>query len=131
MNEKMIPVLRALYACPFSAIGCPSKVVAIDAGVPGILSKIAEISPPETEPTYKAIRIDIPSTADRPYVTGKNSAIAMTEVSPGTAPKIIPTPTPTINSRIILGANIAAIPCTNNVNMDFPPSPKFLWVEPE
>jgi hypothetical protein len=40
----------ALDASPRSAIGKPSKVVAIDAGVPGIRSRIAGIAPPYIDP---------------------------------------------------------------------------------
>lgn len=65
-NEKMIPVERALYACPFSAIGCPSNIVPMEAGVPGILSRMADMSPPETDPTYNAMSIAIPSMVDKP-----------------------------------------------------------------
>ena len=50
-TEKNTPAPRALPASPFSAIGPPSKTVVIEDGVPGILSKIALIMPPEIPPT--------------------------------------------------------------------------------
>ncbi len=51
MNEYRIPTPSALPASPLSRMGPPSHTVAIEAGVPGILSRIAEIKPPEVLPT--------------------------------------------------------------------------------
>jgi hypothetical protein len=45
-----MPVPSALPAWPRSAMGAPSKRVATDEGVPGILIRIAEIKPPEIPP---------------------------------------------------------------------------------
>ena len=50
INELNIPTPSALPASPFSASGLPSNVVAIEAGVPGIFSKIAETNPPDVPP---------------------------------------------------------------------------------
>ena len=49
-NEKKIPTPKAFIASPFKVKGYPSKHVATDEGVPGIWSRIAEISPPDTPP---------------------------------------------------------------------------------
>jgi len=49
-KENTTPTPSALAPSPFSIIGPPSKVVAIEDGVPGILSRIAEIRPPEVAP---------------------------------------------------------------------------------
>ena len=54
-KENTTPTPRALLASPFAAIGAPSKVVATDAGVPGMLIRMAEIKPPEMPPTNRAI----------------------------------------------------------------------------
>src|SRR5690625_2891277 len=67
MAENTIPTPIAFPASPFKAIGLPSKQVAIEEGVPGILSKIAEINPPEIPPIYKATNIEIPAVADKEY----------------------------------------------------------------
>ena len=66
MNEKTMPAPRALPPSPFSIIGPPSKVVAIEAGVPGILSRIAEIRPPEVAPTNNAISSAMPVPGSSP-----------------------------------------------------------------
>jgi len=59
MNSKLIAVPmseantaspKALPAWPFLAMGEPSKQVAIELGVPGMLSRMAEIRPPLIPP---------------------------------------------------------------------------------
>ena len=62
-KEKTIPTPKAFPANPFLANGCPSRQVAMDAGVPGMFSRIAEISPPEIPPIYNAVRTEIPCVA--------------------------------------------------------------------
>ena len=59
-KENTTPTPKALPACPFIAIGRPSKQVAIEDGVPGMFSKIADIKPPDIPPTYKATKVDTP-----------------------------------------------------------------------
>ena len=66
----------------------------MEAGVPGILNKVAVIMPPLTEPTY----IEINNTnADSPLmenVNGNVSAISIAPVSPGIAPTMTPSEVP-------------------------------------
>jgi len=50
MKEQNMPTPRALPAWPFRAMGRPSKQVAMEEGVPGMLRRIAETSPPEVPP---------------------------------------------------------------------------------
>ena len=50
MREENMAIPRALPAWPFLAMGLPSKVVATEEGVPGMFSRMAEISPPEMPP---------------------------------------------------------------------------------
>ena len=50
MADDQQAILSALEASPRSAIGKPSKVVAMEAGVPGIRSRIAGIAPPYIDP---------------------------------------------------------------------------------
>ena len=59
------PKPSALAACPFLAIGWPSKQVATEEGVPGMCSRMAEIRPPEIAPINKAISSVIASAAAR------------------------------------------------------------------
>ena len=51
MKEEVMPIFRARSPCPFRAIGCPSKVVHTDEGVPGMLMRMAGTRPPEMPPT--------------------------------------------------------------------------------
>jgi len=50
-NEAVMPMRKARTASPRLAIGWPSKPVVIEAGVPGILIRIAGIRPPLMPPT--------------------------------------------------------------------------------
>ena len=60
------------------------------AGVPGMRNKVALISPPLTAPTYMATRRTSPATGSMEKVRGKDRAINMVPVNPGTAPTVIP-----------------------------------------
>ena len=59
-KENTTPVPNALPASPLSAMGFPSKQVATEEGVPGMLSRMAEIRPPEMPPMYRAMSMEIP-----------------------------------------------------------------------
>ena len=59
-KENTMPTPSAFPASPFKAIGRPSRQVAMEAGVPGIFSRIAEIRPPEIPPIYNAVRTEMP-----------------------------------------------------------------------
>ncbi len=61
MKEKTMAMPSAFAPSPFSIIGPPSKVVAIDDGVPGILRRMAAIKPPDVAPTNSATSSDIPA----------------------------------------------------------------------
>ena len=66
----------------------------IDAGVPGILSKVAVINPPLTAPTYMLIRRMNAFIGSIPNVNGKVNAISIAPVNPGIAPIVIPNAVP-------------------------------------
>ena len=51
MKEEVTPIFRARSPSPRKAIGCPSKVVHTDDGVPGMLMRMAGTRPPEMPPT--------------------------------------------------------------------------------
>ena len=96
MKEKNVPMPRALPASPLSHIGCPSKHVATEAGVPGIFKRMAEIRPPEQLPIYSAISNAIQVTESRTNVRGRNRIMAITVVMPGKAPNMMPMIVPII-----------------------------------
>ena len=50
-SEAVMPIFSARSPSPRRAIGCPSKPVQTEDGVPGILMRIAGIKPPEMPPT--------------------------------------------------------------------------------
>jgi hypothetical protein len=108
IKEYNIPAPRALPASPLSAIGPPSRTVAIDDGVPGILSNIADISPPDIPPMYKPINNEIPFIGVIPKDMGRNKTTAMVADNPGMDPKIIPTITPNVISIKHIGDVITA-----------------------
>ena len=49
-TEESSAVSRAFCACPFRAMGCPSKVVHSAAAVPGVLMRMEGMLPPYAEP---------------------------------------------------------------------------------
>ena len=62
----------------------------MDAGVPGIRSKVAVINPPLTEPTYMETNSTKALFPSMEKVNGKLKAISIAPVNPGTAPTITP-----------------------------------------
>ena len=85
----------------------------MEEAVPGILSSIADINPPEAAPIYNPIRRESESIALILNVRGNSIAIAIVPVRPGIEPNIIPTNTPSAIIRIGTGCNIAEKPNTN------------------
>jgi hypothetical protein len=85
----------------------------MEEAVPGILRRIAEISPPEAEPIYNPIRRERESTGLIENVSGSSIAIAIVPVRPGIEPKIIPTNTPIPIMSNEIGFSIAAKPIEN------------------
>jgi hypothetical protein len=71
-----------------------SLEVIIEAGVPGILSKVAAIWLPEIPPTYIPINKVIAFTLYIKKFKGKVSVINIVVVNPGIDPTIIPRKTP-------------------------------------
>jgi hypothetical protein len=77
-------------------IGNPSKVVPIDEGVPGVLTKIAEKHPPKMAPLYMAPKVARPVIGSIVNVKGTIKATAIVAEKPGSAPAIIPADIPTV-----------------------------------
>jgi hypothetical protein len=97
-----------LPASPLSAIGPPSSTVAIEDGVPGILSNMADIRPPDIPPMYKPISREIPFIGLMPKDMGRNKTTAIVADKPGMEPKIIPTITPNVIKSKHIGDVITA-----------------------
>jgi hypothetical protein len=89
-KEAVIPKPNALPGLPSRAIGYPSIVVMIEAGVPGIRNNVAVINPPLTAPTYMLISRMNAFTGSILNVSGKVRAINIAPVNPGIAPIVIP-----------------------------------------
>jgi hypothetical protein len=89
-KEAKIPIVRALVASPFFVMGYASKVVAIEAELPGIPINVAPIKEPDTPLIYMAISKTKAVTGSIPIVIGSKREIPIVALSPGMAPKIIP-----------------------------------------
>jgi hypothetical protein len=112
MTDDSTPIASASAGRPFRAIGAPSYVVMMAAGVPGMLSNIAEHNPPETPPTYMAINKNSPSVGAIRKVKGNSSVIANAPVNPGIVPKTNPMNIPNNIYKITTGC---AIRCSNPI----------------
>lgn len=98
-------------ASPFLAIGVPSKQVHTDAGVPGMLKSIADMSPPLVPPIYSPISSDSPFTGVMLNVTGRKRATPpMVTVIPGIEPKSIPSTVPPNTKRMVCRPKTDIIP---------------------
>ena len=116
-KENTMPIPSALTPWPCSMSGPPSNTVAMEEGVPGIFSKIAEISPPEVAPMNSATSSDNPACGPMVNVRGRHRATAMVAERPGTAPKTIPTATPIAINIMIFSENTAPKPCCKRSSM--------------
>ena len=90
IKEEVIHKASARSDFPCWDIGYPSKVVIIEAGVPGILSKVAAIWLPEIPPTYIPINKVIALTLSIKKVKGKVKVINIVVVKPGGGPTTMP-----------------------------------------
>ena len=90
MKDAVIPMPRALPACPFCVIGYPSKQVAMADEEPGIPIRTAEMKVPETPPIQIASSRTKDVVVEIPNVIGRRRAIPRVAESPGMAPKTIP-----------------------------------------
>jgi hypothetical protein len=77
-------------------MGCPSKPVAIAAGVPGVFTRHAGIASENIAHTYNPPNIAIPSPVGRANVKGTNKAVPMVAVKPGNVPTTSPNKTPIV-----------------------------------
>ena len=102
-RDAPTPRPSARPGCPEVAIGNPSSVVMMAAGVPGIRKSVALIRPPLTAPTYMATSKTSPLTGSIEKVNGRERAISMVPVKPGIAPTVMPKVVPRKTSHNILG----------------------------
>ena len=93
----------ACAACPCCTMRCPSKVVAMLAGAPGIFSRMALTAPPATVAVYTDPSRISPLAGDMWKVKGMRRATAMVGLSPGRAPMIRPPAVPTRSTRKLKG----------------------------
>jgi len=75
-----------------------------------MLSKVAEISPPETPPTYIPVSRVKPLIADIPKVNGIANATPIAAVKPGIEPKTIPPKTPNRSNKKVRGWKVLVSP---------------------
>jgi hypothetical protein len=101
--EPKIDALKALVALPCCANAYPSRVVAADAAVPGILRTMAGIDPAYTPAFHMPKRKRMPVSAGKIKVNGRRMVIAAAAVNPGMAPKTMPTNTPNNMARRFIG----------------------------
>ena len=77
-------------------MGCPSKAVAIAAGVPGVFTRHAGIASENIAQTYRPPSIAIPSPVGSANVKGTSSAVPIVAVRPGNVPTTNPRRTPMV-----------------------------------
>ena len=94
VHDAQSAMPRARPASPFSAIGYPSRIVADEAGVPGVLMRTAGIDPPKIPPLYTPRRSKMPVMGCIENVNGNVKATAMVADMPGIAPPMTPTTMP-------------------------------------
>ena len=99
MKENTMPAPKALAACPLATMGAPSRQVATELGVPGILIRMAEIRPPEIAPMYRLISRHMVLVLSIVKTMDMNTEMASVALMPGIAPKTIPTAVPRTISR--------------------------------
>ena len=109
-KEAVIPMANAFDALPFNVIGYPSKQVAIEELEPGMPISTAEINVPDTPPIHIASNTMNEVVVDSPNVTGSSSEIPSVALSPGIAPKIMPTITTPVIRRRLSGCKQVASP---------------------
>jgi hypothetical protein len=108
MRAEIIPPIieaqqarpKALPASPRLAMGYPSNMVQIAAGVPGVLIKIAGMLPANTAEQYKAMRKAKAVEVDMLYEKGTNKATPIVAEKPGNAPMKYPATVPAISAKI-------------------------------
>ena len=104
MNEAMVAMSSAFLDSPRTVSAGPSSMVAAAATVPGVPTRMAVMLPPYTAPQYMPSRAENASTVGMLNVSGMIRATPMAAVSPGNAPKIIPSPVPTVHASNAAGA---------------------------
>ena len=82
----------------------PGRFEFVQGAVPGVPTRMAVMQPPYTAPQYMPSRAENASTVGMLNVSGMIRATPMAAVSPGNAPKIIPSPVPTVHASKAAGA---------------------------
>ena len=123
IKEAVMPIPRALPACPFLVMGKPSKQVAIADDDPGIPMSTAEMNVPETPPIQMASSSTKDVSVERPKVTGSKRAMPRVAESPGMAPNTIPRETMAIISSRLIGCRQTINALIYSVIYPVPPYP--------
>ena len=116
INEKitLIPSANPPFPCLYKAY--PSNDCVIDAGVPGVLIKIAVIPPAKIAAFQSPISIAKPSVGSNQKVIGVMIAIPIVADNPGKAPIIVPIRTPKNRNIITEGFISSAKPAAHISN---------------
>jgi len=93
-TDQIVLMLRASPEYPFWDSLYPSKVEAMEAGVPGVLMRIAEIPPDQIAELYTPMSIANPLAGGSQKDIGVNTATAIVAVKPGSVPINAPETTP-------------------------------------
>jgi hypothetical protein len=125
-DEEKAPATSACCAIPFFVNGCPSKVVAIAAGVPGVLIRHAGIESAYIAPTDRPPSIIRPASGGIVNVIGINIASPMVAVRPGRAPMIMPRNVPAKRESKLVNSNTLMNPFKVNSNIFDPSFSMFL-----
>ena len=123
IKEAVMPIPRALPACPFLVMGKPSKQVAIADDDPGIPISTAEMNVPETPPIQMASSRTKDVSVERPKVTGSKRAMPRVAESPGMAPNTMPRETMAIISSRLIGCRQTINALKYSVIYPVPPYP--------
>ena len=102
-KEDVNAAVKASPACPFWAIGWPSKVVATDHGSPGMMNSTEVIAPPNKAPQEMQDSMMIAEVGDIEKVSGSRIATPFAPPSPGSTPMMTPSRMPTTITMILNG----------------------------
>ena len=113
MKEKITFTPRARPPFPCLYRQYPSQDWVSDAGVPGVLIKIAVIPPAKIAEFQSPISIANPFTGEKLNVTGVMIAIPIVADNPGSAPISVPIRMPKNKNKMTDGCNSSDNPCAH------------------
>ncbi len=99
-------------------MGNPSKQVTTAPPVPGVFSRMEDMEPPYSAPTYTPHRATKAVPGSRLYVSGSTRISPVAAPKPGRAPMMMPRLTVRINVRILMGCKTPSKPCKAMSSME-------------